>query len=112
MLSTVLLGRTRGSCLPLGEVQGVWRAGPHGEVGHQRVACPTVKRRKVQPSASASNSSGSSLSTTVSSDGAAGSVTLLSTSSKTTKGGISHSVYCQRGKSRGDRDTFFRRACE
>ena len=30
-LSTVSRGRTRGSRLPLGEVQGVWRAGPHAE---------------------------------------------------------------------------------
>ena len=35
-----------------------------GEVGHQKVACPMVKRRKVQPSSSASGASGSSLSTT------------------------------------------------
>ena len=33
-LSMVSRGRTRGSCLPLSEVQGVWRAGPHAERLH------------------------------------------------------------------------------
>ena len=64
-------------------------------VGHRKAACPMVKRRKVQPSVSASGTNGSSLSTTVSSDGAVKSVTTASSPSKTTKGGskcVSHKV--------------------
>ena len=85
----------------------MWPAGPHkkdcavvlcyfcGEVGHRKAACPMVKRRKVQPSVSASSTSGSSSSSTVSSDGAARSVATASNPSKTTKrgsGGVSRKL--------------------
>ena len=58
-----------------------------GEVGHQKAACPMVKRRKIQPSSSASGASERSSSTTARGEVTARSATAASSTSTTTHRG-------------------------